>query len=302
MAYRLVRIEGLHNFVPDQHLDFILYNGVEYKTIPYQICQRDNGYCFLKHRDDTVKNFDIFTYLNIDNKECYCERFSKLHAGNFPEHSSLENLRTTILSFFELNKYITIPSKYKVGDKVIVGKRDGRMEDYPCCFADIMVNPGRVLTITKIVSNGQYARKYFEEPYRYSVKETPFNWSSSMFSGLAEEQTPSSNLQITSINDVASDRWKVHLSNGEAISLSVIGTEECKKTIIPEFYKFLKNPPKREITQVSQQKTQGNAYQFQRRKGTVRVGDVPEGNRICGKRSKASVSSRPLSYRKGVSY
>lgn len=83
------------------------------------------------------------------------------------------------------------------------------------------------------------------------------------------------------------------------------GTEECKKTINPEFYKHLKKKPKQGIIEqieYSQTKTQGNAHQFCKRRGTVCRGNVPEGNRICGKRSKASVSSRPLGYREVIGY
>ena len=78
------------------------------------------------------------------------------------------------------------------------------------------------------------------------------------------------------------------------------GTEECKKTINPEFYKYLKEKPKQGIVEqieYSQTKTQGNAYQFCKRRGTVCRGDVPEGRTVQGKRSKASVSSRSLAYR-----
>ena len=81
------------------------------------------------------------------------------------------------------------------------------------------------------------------------------------------------------------------------------GTEECKKTINPEFYKHLKKKPQQGIIEqieYSQTKTQRNAYQFCKRRGTVRGGDMPEGNRICGKRGKASVSSRPLGYREVI--
>ena len=67
----------------------------------------------------------------------------------------------------------------------------------------------------------------------------------------------------------------------------------------------IKNKPKQGILgqiEYSQTKTQGNAYQFCKARGTVRVGNVPEGNRICGKRSKTSISSRPLGYRKVTGY
>ena len=81
------------------------------------------------------------------------------------------------------------------------------------------------------------------------------------------------------------------------------GTEEYKKIIHPKFYKHLK---KRQgiIEQIeySQTKTQGNAYQFCKRRGTVCRGDVPEGHTVQGKRSKASVSSRSLAYRTVIGY
>lgn len=78
------------------------------------------------------------------------------------------------------------------------------------------------------------------------------------------------------------------------------GTEECKKTINPEFYKYLKEKPKQGIVEqieYSQVKTQKHAYQFCKRRGIVCRGDVPEGRTVQGKRSKASVSSRSLAYR-----
>jgi hypothetical protein len=78
------------------------------------------------------------------------------------------------------------------------------------------------------------------------------------------------------------------------------GTEECKKTIDPDFYKYLKEKPKQGIIEqidYSQTKTQGNAYQFCKRRSTVCRGNVPEGRTVQGKRSKASVSSRSLAYR-----
>ena len=53
---------------------------------------------------------------------------------------------------------------------------------------------------------------------------------------------------------------------------------------------------------LSTTKTLSHESKFQRKKACIKRGTRPEGNRVCGKRSKASVVSGHLSYRKVIGF
>lgn len=80
-------------------------------------------------------------------------------------------------------------SIYKIGDKVLIKSKlddNGNEFDYPCGFTDSMIRNygGKICTINCVynISNGFYDnRKFYEEPYFYSLKENGYNWSSAMF-------------------------------------------------------------------------------------------------------------------------
>lgn len=361
--HRLVRIEGLHDFRISNPLKFVLYDGSNYIELKGKISDA-NYILFENHTNSTFKLFEGFG-INEKAKLSYCQKQDPdcVH-GFFPEHSSLDTLKQTLISFFNLNRHIKIPPMYKVGDKVrIKSKYDigSSSSDYPCGFLDTMLKCGKtdqVYTIQEVRSNNQYLKKHFKEPYHYQVKELSGVWSAAMFANPANKVD--NEVQIKEIIQKNTNSWEVQLTNNQTIKLEVqgsgfleghnsvfrrcghkvdnlshflnqkldcvkdergyepyidrkeniwifiddlkdrFGTEECKKTINPEFYKHLKNKPKqgiKEQLQYSQTKTQGNAYQFCKRRGTVCRGDVPEGRTVQGKRSKASVSSRPLANR-----
>lgn len=362
--HRLIRIDGLYNFKYNGLLKFVLYNGLNYITLEGEIAN-SNFILFKNHKDDVSKLFVGFGITDDDAKIEYCRKQDPTCVdGVFPMHSSLETLKKTLLSFFDLNTDIKIPSKYNIGDKVVIRSKyhsNSKASDYCCSFVSSMLElGGKTVTIKSInkLNSPRMQYKHYYEPYSYNVLENHWVWSSEMFEGKVDGK-----VQIKEIIEQDTDTWKIQLTNGKTIKLGVsgygflnghntvfrtcehekinlsnflnqeldcvrnekgfepyidkieniwifiddlkyrFGTEECKKTISPEFYKHLKKKPKQGIieqTEYSQTKIQENAYQFCKRRGTVCRGTVPEGNRICGKRSKASVSSRPLSYREIV--
>ena len=365
--HRLVRIEGLHNFKHYSPLKFVLYNGLTYITLEGEIGE-NNYVLFKNHQDDTSKLFVGFGITDDAAKIEYCKKHDlECLDGIFPVHSSLEALKRTLLSFFNLNTDIKIPSIYKVGDKVRIKSKydlNSSSSDYPCSFMEGMLDKGGdIYTISSIhtyESHSIRTLRHYKEPYYYTLKETSYNWSAAMFEDKIKElkSDQKDSVKITSIKDLT-----VSFTDGKSIKLYLatlyyegfcnvirkidktfgygrygnifhsritcsnrdnciepevqnqslkwvlldylkyyFGTEECKKTINPGFYKYLKEKPEiiSDKTEVKQTKTQRNAHQFCKRRGTVCRGTVPEGNRICGKRSKASVSSRPLSYREIV--
>lgn len=362
--YRLVRIEGFHDFRMGSELKFVLYNGLEYKSYDAVV----NAYYI------TIKgytNSQIFKDLGIENPMEYCEKYSKVTIGDFPVHKSIEDLKTTIKSFFDLNNHITIPSLYKVGDKVRIKSKydeNSKENDYPCSFTKKMLKDyGDKIYTIKFVNPSSITLvdcKHYLEPYVYLLDEDTYSWTAAMFESKQNDSDliVLSELKIVNITQSDPETFKVIYSNDKHEFLSVrgsgflnghnkvykkfekfkdltsllkseltcvkdngfepyidkkeniwifidhlkykFGTDKCKQTINPEFYKYLRKKPEiiSDKTEVKQTKTQGNAYQFCKMRGTMRVGDVPEGNRICGKRSKASISSRPLGYRKVVGY
>lgn len=365
--HRLVRIEGLHNFKHYGPLKFVLYNGSNYITLEGEIME-DNYILFKNHQDDVSKLFVGFGITDNYAKIEYCRKQDPTCVdGIFPMHSSLEALKKTLLSFFDLNQDIEIPSIYRVGDKVRIKSKydlNSNSTDYPYGFtAGRLDKGGKIYTISCVHTSKSLSirtLRHYKEPYHYTLKGDAYDWSAAMFEDKIEElkSDQKDSVKITSIKDLT-----VSFTDGKSIQLSLatlyyegfcnvirkvdktfgdghygyifhpritcsnrdncinpevkeeslkwvildylkyyFGTEECKKTINPGFYKYLKEKPEiiSDKTEVKQTKTQGNAHQFCKRRGTVCRGTVPEGNRICGKRSKASVSSRPLSYREIV--
>lgn len=359
--HRLIRIEGLHDFKVGNTLKFVLYDGSKYITLKGYIHSK-RYISFDDHCDSAEK---LFSGFRIKDRIQYCKKFDdKCSTGYFPEHSSLDALKKTVLSFFDLNTDITIPSKYKVGDKVVIRSKyhlDSNSDDYPGLFTEKMIKlGGETVTISSVnfTTSSKYS-KHYHEPYFYQVKENDWNWSSEMFKDKVDKAD--SKIKIKEIKGkYSSETFQVIFTKGDNLTLMVrgsgflsghnsvfkicgnhiadlsnflyeeldclantdgfepyinkreniwifiddlkyrFGTEECKKTINPEFYKHLKKKPKQGIIEqieYSQTKTQGNAYQFCKRRGTVCRGDVPEGRTVQGKRSKASVSSRSLAYR-----
>ena len=61
--YRLVRIEGFHNFQVNSKLKFVLYNGSEYKS--YKGCVNSSYFIYL----DDVSNHQIFEDLGITDPD-----------------------------------------------------------------------------------------------------------------------------------------------------------------------------------------------------------------------------------------
>lgn len=357
--HRLVRIEGLHDFKVGNPLKFVLYDGSKYITLKGFI-NKDRYIEFNNHHGSVDT---LFSGFGIEDPLQYCRKFNtECPSGKFPEHSSLDALKKTVLSFFNLNTEIAIPSKYKVGDKVVIRSKyhsGSKDVDYPGLFTEKMIKlGGEIVTISSVnfTTSSKYS-KHYHEPYFYRVKENDWNWSSEMF----EDKVVDSKIQIKEIRGkYNSETFQVIFTKGDNITLMVrgsgflsghnsvfktcgcvvsdlsnflyeeldclantdgfepyinrreniwifiddlkyrFGTEECKKTINPEFYKHLKKKPKQGIIEqieYSQTKTQGNAYQFCKRRGTVCRGNVQEGRTVQGKRSKASVSSRSLVYR-----
>lgn len=86
------------------------------------------------------------------------------------------------------------PSKYKVGDIVILrkkyhpGKNSG---DYPYGFPEQMLNEAKWIGRTKIVSvhrdGSRGSRPMYEEPYHYWVEGSDYIWTSAMFEGKVEK-------------------------------------------------------------------------------------------------------------------
>ena len=359
--HRLVRIEGLHDFKIGNSLKFVLYDGSKYVTLDGKI--REQKYIeFVKH---TYSADTLFAGFGIKDRWEYCKKYdTKCHDGFFPEHSSLDALKKTLLSFFNLNTNITIPPMYKVGDKVRIKSEydsGSNINDYPCGFTDVMLSMGsdeKTYTISSIKNftnlDPLYSLKHYKEPYFYELKEDSHCWSAAMFKGEIKELKDS--VKIASIKSSTvffTDKVHITLDITENYYVGILrvlrklhqplvdnkygsifhsritcskrdtcyepevtdpsllwvildylkyyfGTEECKKTINPEFYKYLKEKPKQGIIEqieYSQTKTQPHAYQFCKVRGTVCRGNVPEGRTVQGKRSKASVSSRSLAYR-----
>lgn len=363
--HRLVRIEGLHDFKIGNSLKFVLYDGSKYITLDGKISEQ-KYIEFVKHSYSADTLFEGF---GIKDRLKYCQKHdAKCDDGFFPEHSSLEALKKTLLSFFDLNTNINIPSMYKVGDKVRIKLNydlGSGLQDYPCGFTEFMLSMGsdeKTYTISSIKNftnlDPLYSLRHYTEPYYYVLKENSYNWSAAMFEDKIEElkSDQKDSIKITSIKNLI-----VSFTDGDSIKLNsdtlyyqgfcdvirkvdrsfscsmygdifhsritcsrryhcfepevqekslkwvildylryYFGTEECKKTINPEFYKYLKEKPKQGIIEqieYSQTKTQGNAYQFCKRRSTVCRGNIPEGRTVQGKRSKASVSSRSLAYR-----
>lgn len=366
--HRLVRIEGLHDFKYYNPLKFVLYDGSKYIILYGKIAAR-NHIVFEHHTYSMFTLFTGFGITSISAIKTYCKKQDP-HCleGIFPEHSSLDALKKTLISFFDLNMDIKIPPMYKVGDKVQIKSEydlGSSAYDYPCSFTDMMLEMGseeKTYTISSIHDLAKtathYSQKHYKEPYYYKLQESTNWWSAAMFKGQMEElkSNQKDSVKITSIKDLTvsftdGDSFKLHWNDwyyrgfcrvikkvdrsfdgdryGNIFHSRIIcskrdrcvepevpdgslkwvildylkyyfGTEECKKTINPEFYKYLKKKPQQGIVEqidYSQTKTQKHAYQFCKRRGTVCRGDVPEGHTVQGKRSKASVSSRSLAYR-----
>lgn len=360
--HRLVRIEGIYDFKVGNTLKFVLYDGSKYITLNGRIAE--SPYIIFKqdHTDSVNKLFGGFGCADHAAVMTYCKKHDPYCSyGTFPVHSSLEALKKTLLSFFNLNQDIKIPPKYSIGDKVVIRSKyhsDSNSDDYPGLFTEKMIKlGGETVTISSVnfTTSSKYS-KHYHEPYFYRVKENDWNWASEMF----EDGIVDSKIQIREIKKYDSETFTVTFTDNSTRSLTVqgsgflnghnqifrtcgkrkvnlsnflneeldcvkntegyepyinrkeniwifiddlkyrFGTEECKKTINPEFYKHLKKKPKQGIIEqieYSQTKTQGNAYQFCKRRSTVCRGNVPEGRTVQGKRSKASVSSRSLAYR-----
>lgn len=284
--HRLVRIEGLHDFKVDSTLKFVLYDGSKCTTLKGSIHSRK--YIDFDNHHDSVDI--LFSGFGIKEPLQYCKKFDpECSSGKFPEHSSLDALKKTILSFFDLNTDITIPSKYKVEDEIVDSKtqiKEIRKSDSETF--KVMFTKGNTKTLT--VRDSGYLSGHNQ------VFKTCDCVVTDLSDFLYEELDCLAN----------TDGYEPYINQKENIWIFIddlkyrFGTEECKKTINPEFYKHLKKKPKQGIIEqieYSQTKTQGNAYQFCKRRGTVCRGDVPEGRTVQGKRSKASVSSRSLAYR-----
>lgn len=366
--HRLVRIEGLHNFKQYAPLTFVLYNGSKYITLEGEITN-SNYILFRNHQDDVSTLFVGFG-ITDNAKIAYCKKQDpNCVDGIFPMHSSLAALKKTLLSFFDLNTDIKIPSMYKVGDKVQIKSEydlGSSAYDYPCSFTDMMLEMGseeKTYIISSIHDLAKtathYSQKHYKEPYFYKIQTDSHDWSVAMFKGEIKFKVQIE--QITGgpkyfyvkftngcikrlwvqsygfisghnevfklcghrVDDLATflneeldcvrnePGYEPYINKKENIWIFIddlkyrFGTKECKKTINPKFYKHLKKKPQQGIVEqieYSQTKTQENAYQFCKAKGTVCRGNVPEGRIVSGKHSKATVSSRPLAYGTAVGW
>ena len=207
--YRLVRIEGFHDFCVGATINFVLYNGSMYKSYdavvnPYYITIK--GYT----------NSQIFKDLDIEDPMKYCSQYSKVTNGDFPFHTTLKSLKQTVDSFFKLNNHIGIPSLYKVGDEVKIKSKydiNSNENDYHCFFTKQMLenHGGKTYTIKSVKSNScQSYCKYYLEPYYYNLEGTSYNWTAGMFESKqnASDLIVSSELKIVNITQSAPKHLK----------------------------------------------------------------------------------------------
>ena len=100
-------------------------------------------------------------------------------------------------TYYWHEKMLEPASKFKVGDKVRVKTRTGDKNDYPCAFVDEMTEySGKEFQIESVEKHiADAGCKYYEEPFKYNLKNIGYVWSSPMLELVA----PASKLTSTHV-------------------------------------------------------------------------------------------------------
>ena len=306
--HRLVRIEGLHNFKYGAYLKFVLYDGSKYITLKGYI-HKNNHIVFENHHIDSSKLFKGFGIMSDETKLAYCKKYDHhCSFGYFPEHSSLNALKKTLLSFFDLNQDIEISSTYSLREDAYdwsAAMFKGKIEELESNQKDSIKITSIEDSIVSFTDNCKITL-YLTGNYYQGVLDVLRKLHQPLIGGKYGSTFHS---RITCSSRDTCYEPEVIDNSLLWVILDYLkyyfGTEECKKTINPGFYQYLIEKPKQGIVEqieYSQVKTQKHAYRFRKTRGTVCRGDVPEGRTVQGKRSKASISSRPLAYGTAVGW
>lgn len=159
-------------------------------TLKYEVVTTLNKYFFLYALDAGSTNSKIFEILKIDDIYGFCEevigKYIKIKSNIFPELESLSDLEIIVNALYKRILEISTP-KFKVGDLVMVTKREGESSDYMCGYSDEMVQyENRIFAISKInkmsISSmkSYISRLRYEEPFYYTLEGNDWNWSSAM--------------------------------------------------------------------------------------------------------------------------
>lgn len=159
-------------------------------TLKYEVVTSLDKHFFLCNLDKGSPNSKIFEILEIDDRYGFCEevigKYIKKQSNVFPELESLSDLERVVNALYERILEISTP-KFKVGDLVMVAKREGESSDYVCNYNDEMVQyENRIFAISKINKmsipsiKSYISRLRYEEPFYYTLEGNSWNWSSAM--------------------------------------------------------------------------------------------------------------------------
>lgn len=161
-------------------------------TLVYKVWQTGDKYILINITTDAYQTLNqaIFILLGIEDRFSFCKEEigysveDKL--AGFPELNSLSDLEKVVNALYRRIIEISTP-KFKVGDLVMIVKREGNGSDYPCTYMDEMIQyENQIFTISKInkmstsIIKSFTSRLRYEEPFFYTVEGNDWNWSSAM--------------------------------------------------------------------------------------------------------------------------
>lgn len=161
-------------------------------TLVYKVWQTGDKYILINITTDAYQTLNqaIFILLGIEDRFSFCKEEigysveDKL--AGFPELNSLSDLEKVVNALYRRIIEISTP-KFKVGDLVMIVKREGNGSDYPCSYMDEMVQyENRIFTISEInkmstsIMKSFISKLKYEEPFYYTLEGVDWNWSSAM--------------------------------------------------------------------------------------------------------------------------
>jgi len=159
-------------------------------TLKYQVVTTLDKRFFLYNLNVDSANSKIFEILEIDDiygfYEKVVDKYIKDKLNTFPELESLSDLERVVNALYERILEISTP-KFKVGDLVMVAKREEKSSDYTCSYTDEMVQyENRIFAISEInkmsipIMKSYIPRLRYEEPFYYTLEGNDWKWSSAM--------------------------------------------------------------------------------------------------------------------------
>lgn len=257
-------------WVDDNHITFTLSDETSLKYSLQISCSTNLYYLSIRGG-----NYKLFNKLGIENKNTFAEKVLGYKCeGDWPEVKSVEDLKKVIDALLKYNN-----PKYCIKEDFIV-------EDYP-------VLPSEVLSFYNEDRTEVTFEKLKVNYILYKSSMNVFWWKPS---NSVEESFIFDSLKIKEKN-----KWVKNIQgyepSGGTSRLSFpesITKEDAYKVMDALIAEYIKQfQPK---TTIKTNSYGDSKIELRRKKADVRVGSCPAGSIVYGKRSKASIRSRRVSY------